>query len=180
MPAKKQNTFTKNPSEVTLVPGPARDLLLWQAPSRVFKKRDREFFSTVGAIVFLVVVILIFIKEWLAICVLIALLFLVYVMGTVPPEEITNVITTKGIKTGEKLYQWPFLNRFWFSEKWNFKLLQIETNLVFPKHLTLVLKNVSQEEIKKILTKYLIFEKPQKTLLDKLANWLQEKIPLES
>ena len=40
-----------------------KTLLKWQAPIRPFKKRDREYYTTIAAIVFLLAVILLFLKE---------------------------------------------------------------------------------------------------------------------
>jgi len=182
MPALK-STLTrgaKKPSEVTVVTAPVKDLLVWKAPARPFKKRSKEFFSTVAAIVFLLVVILFFIKEWLLIGVIIAFMFVSYVLATVPPEEIEHKITTRGVKTGEKFYKWQFFTRFWFSQKWGSEILHVETALVFPRQLQLLLKDKKQDEVKKVMEKYLLFEKPKKTSLDKAAQWLQEKVPLES
>jgi len=42
---------------------PLQNLLTWNVPSRVFKQHDREFLTTVGSIIFLLCVILVFIKE---------------------------------------------------------------------------------------------------------------------
>ena len=183
MPAQNKSTLktsTKNPSEVTVVPGPTKDLLVWRAPARPFKKRNREYFSTVVAIVFLLVVILLFIKEWLLIGVIIALMFVSYVLATVPPEEVTHRITTRGVVTGGKTYKWEWFTRFWFSQKWDNDLVYFEALQVFPRQIQLVLKGQSKDEVKKVVERYLLFEKPKKTLMDKAADWLQKKVPLES
>ncbi|PIS09574.1 hypothetical protein COT75_00865 [Candidatus Beckwithbacteria bacterium CG10_big_fil_rev_8_21_14_0_10_34_10] len=182
MPADLKSTLkTKNnPSEVSVVPSPFKEILSWQAAIRPFKKRGREYFSTVGAIVFLLVIILLFIKEWVLVAVVLALMFLSYVLATVPPGEVKHQITTRGIKTGEKLYKWEWLTRFWFTKKWNMEILNVETILVFPKRLQLILKDKGREEVRKAMEKYLTLEKPKKTSLDRASEWLQEKVPLES
>jgi len=183
MPAKNPSTFkTKatKPSEVTVVPSPVKELLVWKAPTRPFKKRNREYFSTIAAIVFLLAVILLFIKEWLLIAVVIALMFVSYVLATVPPEEVVHKITNRGVVTGEKTYKWDWLARFWFTKKWDCEILHVETKLVFPRQLQLILKGKTKEGVKKIVEKYLLFEKPRKTAMDKAARWLQKKVPLES
>ncbi len=35
-------------------------------------------------------------------------------------------------------------------------------------------------EVEKVMEKYLLFEKPQATWMDKTAKWVQEKFPLEN
>lgn len=179
MPAPK-STLTTNPSEVTLVPPRAQDLLTWIAPARPFKKRDREYFTTIATIVFLLAIILLFIKEWLLIGVIIALMFISYVLGTVPPPNVNYKITTRGILVEDKTYNWSQLRRFWFSKKWGRELIYLETILSFPRQLQLIIEDQKKEEVKKIVEKYLIFEEPKKTIIDKAALWLEEKIPLES
>lgn len=173
------NKKTKTP-EVTVVPSVMKELFVWEAPVRPFKKRDKEYFSTIGTIVFLLAVILFFIKEWLLIAVVVAVMFVSYVLATVPPGEITHKITNKGVKTGDKIYLWDWLSRFWFSKKWECEILHIETRLLFPRQLQLVIKGKDREKVKLLVEKYLLFEKPKKTLIDKAADWLQEKVPLES
>ncbi|MFC1711003.1 hypothetical protein ACFLZ1_00285 [Patescibacteria group bacterium] len=180
MPVQNKSTLKNKTSEVTVVPPPAKDLLVWEAASRPYKKRDREYFTTIAAVVFLLVVILVFLKEWLLIGVIIAFMFFSYVLATVPPQQETYKITSRGIKVGDKTYYWEQFIRFWFSKKFNSQVLNIETRLTFPKHVQLVLGNIKEEKVKGILEKYLIFEKPQKSFVDKSADWLQKTFPLES
>jgi len=177
MPAKKS---TLKPSEVTVVPALAKELLAWKGQTRPFKKRSREYFSTLAAIAFLVVVILLFIKEWFLIGVVIALSFLAYVLSTVPPEKVVYKLTTWGVEVSSRKYRWEDLRRFWFSRKWDCYVLHLETLVAFPRHLQLVFKEEGKKrEIKEIIAKYLVFEKPEPTYLDKAADWLQKKIPLD-
>jgi len=169
-----------SPSEVSVVPPPAKDLLGWEAPARPFKKRNREYFTTIAAIVFLVSVILLFVKEWLLIGVIIALMFVSYVLATVEPEKVKHKITTRGVFTGDKNYKWDDLMQFWFSDKWGHEVLNIKTLRNFPPQLQMLLGSLDKKQVRDIVEKYLPYEKPEKNTLDKMANWLQEKVPLES
>lgn len=178
--ATQRKAREKQPNPVTVVKEPLRDLLVWQAPARLFKKRDREYYTTVGAIIFLLAVILLFLKEWLLIGVIISLGFVCWVLSTVPPEDTENKITTRGIFAGGKRYDWNVLGRFWFFNKWGNEILNIETYLGFPRRLMLLLGKTSKDQIKTTLEKYLILEKPQQTFIDKASLWLQKKVPLET
>lgn len=179
MPNEKATAY-KPPSPVTVVQEPLKDLLVWKAAERPFKQRDREWYTTIVAIIFLLVVILLFLKEWLLIGVIISIGFLSYVLSSVPPQESENKITTRGVITGGKRFDWAFLGRFWFSQKWGNEILNIETRLNFPRRLMLLLGSTNKDQVKKIVEKYLIFEKPEKTFIDKASLWLQEKVPLEA
>ncbi len=180
MPAQNTASLKTKPAEVTVVPPPLRDLLVWEAPARPFKKRDREYFTTIAAIVLLLAVILLFIKEWLLIGVILALMFVSYALATVPPAKVTYKITTRGVTIDDKHYSWQQLYRFWFSETWGNEILNIDTYMIFPKKLQLMLGANKQDEVQAIVEKYLSLEKPKKSAIDKVSSWLQEKVPLEA
>lgn len=158
---------------------PLKTLFVWSAPNRLFKKREREYFTTVGTIAFLLAVILIFFKEWLLIAVIIALSFMVYILGTIQPEKVKHKITTRGVGTDGKTYHWQMLGRFWFGERLGQKILYIETKLPFPRRLMMLLGEANQKELKQFLDDYLLFEKPEKAWMDKAGDWLSDKVPLE-
>lgn len=176
MPAQTKPKETKPASQ----PSSLKTLLSWEAPERHFKKRSREYFTTIGAMVFLAGVILFFIREWFLIVVLIAFMFVVYIMATVEPRKIKHLITTQGLITGGRTYKWEELTRFWFMKKWGEDVLQIETFAGLPRHLTLLLEGTKPEQIKKILSKHLPFEEPEKAWIDSAGEWVSRRVPLES
>lgn len=150
----------------------------WQAPSRAFKKRKRQYFTTIATIVLLLCLILFFAGQILPVAVVIAVAFLTYIMATIPPQTVTNSITTFGIRNEENLYYWEELGRFWFNKKYDDTILYVEVDR-FPFRLSLLLGKESKEELAEILSEVLIQEKPPLTETEKLAAWLQEKIPLD-
>lgn len=152
--------------------------LAWKSPSRLFKKRDKEFFRNIAAILFLLLVILFFAREIALIFAVVAVAFLVYVFSTVPPEEIEHSITNKGIVTGGREYKWETLKIFWFEQQWGQWMVVIVPE--FGSRLIILLGDIEKERIKDILIKFLRFEEePQKTLVDNAGAWLSHKIPLE-
>lgn len=156
-------------------------LLRWQAPTRPFKKRDKTYFQTAAALVFLLTVILLFLHEWLLIGVVLSLFFVAYVLASVEPPKIEHKITEKGIWTGEEFYRFNELAQYWFEEHLDQKTLILFSPLKAPGRLSLVLSGISQEEVDKILREKLVFrEKPLKTFVDSLSEWLKKKNPLSS
>lgn len=187
MPAQKPNETSTLKEEKpedqraqAVRPEPLKTLLTWSAPERPFKKRSREYFTTIGAIVFLLAVILLFLKEWLLIAVMVALMFVSYIMSTVEPRKVEHEITNQGLVTGKRRYRWEELTRFWFSQKWGQKMLQVETFARFPGRLTMLLGETKEDEVKKILSDYLPLEEPEKTWIDNASEWLSRRIPLET
>lgn len=176
----QESTLKKEKPEVQVVkPEPLKTLLTWSAPERPFKRRSREYFTTIGAIVFLLAVILLFLKEWLLIMVIVALMFVTYVMATIEPRKVEHKITNKGITTGGKTYLWQELGRFWFGEKWGQKILYVESPARFPRHLILLLGDIEEKRVKQLLSRHLSFEEPQKTWIDGASEWLSARVPLE-
>lgn len=155
-------------------------LLAWKAPSRPFKRRDKEFWTTVIAIVFLVGLILIFVREWFLIAAIIALTFVYYVLSTVEPEEMEYKITNKGIIYAGATYPFENLTQFWFSEKYGQKIINFDLRGGgIVGRITILLGNTNEKQIKDILVKYLLEEEPKPTFMDNASNWLQEKVSLE-
>lgn len=176
---EQNNTSNNTPVEVI----PSKELKViysWFAPSRLFKRRDREFWTTVLAIVFLIGLILFFVKEWFLIAAIIALTFVYYVLSTVQPEDMEYKITNRGLVYVGQTYPWENLVRFWFSEKYGQKIVNFELKGGLPGRIIFLLGKEDEKKIKEILLKYLVEDEPEPTFLDKASDWLQKKVPLES
>jgi len=156
-----------------------RVLFEWTAPERAFQRRDRDFWITAIAILVLVAVILIFIKEFFLIIALGSILFLFYVLSTVPPENIKNKLTNRGVYFGEARYEWMVLRRFWFKKSLSSQLLAIETNLRFPRQIMLVVDIKDQEKIKEIVVKRIPMLEESPTFVDRLTKRVIQFLPLE-
>lgn len=157
-----------------------KPLFEWDASERAFQKRDRDFWITAVAILVLVSVILFFIKEMFLIIALGSALFLYYVLSTVPPGNSHYKITNRGIYFGEVFYPWNWVSRFWFKASLSSQLLEFETNLRFPRQISLVIKPEHQEALKKIILKRLPMIASSPTFIDKLTKWFSERLPLEN
>lgn len=154
--------------------------LSWKSPSRPFKKRDRDFFTTILAMVFLIAVILFFMKEWLLIGAILALSFMVYCLSATSPEEVEHTLTDKGLRSAGHEYPFDRLLDFWFGQKYGSEILYIQTKLRFPPRLIILINSQDKEKIKEILTPRLFYkETPVKNWMDTAAEWLSKKVPLE-
>jgi hypothetical protein len=153
-------------------------LLQWTAPSRPFKKHNRQFYTTVGVIAGLISLILFFAGQVLPVAVVVAVVFLTYVMYSIPPGEIIYKFTTYGIRIEEELYYWEEMGRFWIKEKFEKPVLYIEVSR-FPNRLTIMLGDITKDEMEAILSEVLLNQEPPPTTYEKAAKWLHEKIPLD-
>ncbi len=184
MPAQSKNEPSTlkteaQPMEVMAVKE-LKTLLTWKASVRPFKRRDKEFWTTAGSIAFLLAVILFFIKEWVLIIVIIAIMFVYYVLSHVQPEEIEHSITNRGIRFAGKDYPWETMIQFWFSEKFGEKILNVQTIMMYPGRLQMLLGKTSVKQIEEILKKYLLQETPEPTVIEKTTDWFSKKIPIET
>jgi len=164
---------------VIVKPEPLKVLLAWKSPGWLFKKRSREYFTTIGAIVSLMILILLLLQEWFLIVVIIALVFTAYVMATVKPQEAEHKITNRGIEIAGRKYLWGQMGRFWFVKKWDQEIMHVETLVGLPRRLTMVLASQSKVKVKELLSQYLSYEVPEKTWADRSSEWLSTRIPLE-
>ncbi len=153
-------------------------LYSWSSPSRLFKKRDKEYFTNIGAIVFLLIVILLFAREFLLIAAVVSVVFLIYVLSTVPPEEVEHAITNLGIDSAGHFYRWEEFFDFWFEEQWGQTLLVLN-----PKRGTrviILLGHADGKKVRELIAQHIPFrEAPEKSWVDNAATWLSEKVPLE-
>lgn len=172
-PATRQDRFPGIPKPI-----PEEIIYTWEAASRPFKKRDQQYYLTIAAIIFLVSLILFFAGQFLPIAVAVSIGFLAYVLSSVPPERITHQISNYGIRIDDHLYYWDEIGRFWFEEKYGQETIHFEI-FSFPGRVVLVIGDGDRQEITELLSEVLLQEKPKDTFLDKAANWIQKKIPLE-
>ncbi len=153
-------------------------LYTWCSPSRLFKKRDKEYFTNVGAIVFLLIVILLFAREFLLIAAVVSVVFLIYVLSTVPPEDVEHAITTLGLESAGQFYRWEEFVEFWYDEQWGQTLLVIKPRV--GARVTVILGNADQKKVRDLIAQHIPFrEAPEKSWVDNAATWLSEKVPLE-
>lgn len=155
-------------------------LVEWKAPARLYKKRNKEYYTTIASIVFLLAVILLLLKEFLLIGVIISFGFLSYVLASIPPEETSHQITSKGVRTEGKLFNWTSLLNFWVEKKWDQEVIIIKSKQAFPGHIMMLIDNKKRKKILAEVGKKVPLEKPENSFVDRASNWLQNKIPLEN
>jgi len=161
------------------VVGEEKVLFSWSSPIRPFKKREREYYTTIASIAFLIIVIMAFLREFLLIAVVIAFAFVSYVLAAIPPGKVKHQLTNRGIRSADKLYRWGDMRRYWIEEKFGQKMIIVQTAMLFPGQLLLLLDEGNEKRVRKLFNERLPYDKPEPTFMDKSASWLSEKVPLE-
>jgi hypothetical protein len=154
-------------------------ILEWTAPSRPYKVRTREFYTTILSIAILLGVILLLLKEFLLIGVIMAFAFLSYVLATYKPGDATHQVTTNGVRTDGKLYPWDSLTNFWLKKQWDQEVIICKTITALPGVILLVIDPAKRENILKAIGDKIPLVKPMDSFVDRASKWLGDQIPLE-
>ncbi len=155
-------------------------LVTWKAFSRLYKKREKQFLTIPVVIGVLLGIVLAIAGEWMAIAVIVALIFAYYVWSTVPPEEVEYGITTRGVRVHGRLYMWEAMIRWWITEKWGQRVLMIDTPEGLAFRVVMPLGEMDEEKIEAAMSRYLLHEVPEETGIDKAGKWLSKTFPLET
>ncbi len=181
MAQNKKETTQSPPSPQEVIPSyRVKTLLSWEAPERIFKPRNKDFWTTVLSIALLVSIILFFAKEYFLIATIFALIFLYYILSTQPPKNINYKITNQGIVWGEQKHPWNTLNYFFIDQERGQKVLNVNTLINFPKRLIMPLGSQDEKEVRKIMEEFLPYHKPDPNLIEKGTDWLAKTFPLDS
>lgn len=167
-------------------PEPEYLFVEWLADSRISQKRSKEYYSSLAVIVLLLSLILFFANQVLLIFVLVSFLFVTYVLASVKPETVRNALTTYGVRYRDRLFYWEQLGRFWISEHRGQVQLHIEAPAPMLSNQIILLPSnaasptpVTMEDMVSIIGRYLPYEEPTPTQIDRWVNWIEEKFPLE-
>lgn len=158
----------------------AKSIVSWKSSERVFKPRSKKYFTKVALFGLAAILFAIAFGEFFLVGVIIALVFVTYVLATSAPEVIEHKVTNMGIISGGRAFLWEELDSFWFDKRGDDRLLVVQTNLHFPTRLIILLATVSERTLLDILEKHIHFHHgPVHTLMDKWANSLQRRINLD-
>jgi hypothetical protein len=126
---------------------PRHVLYEWTSDQRAFRRlKKRQYLIVLASVVILMVALAILGQYWFM-AALGALMFLLYAVGTVPPAQVTHVITNHGIETNNVKYEWDKLESYWFGKRDDQKYLNVETSIPFPGRLIML---VDDEQLMKV------------------------------
>ncbi len=158
----------------------SKNIFTWKSPVHIYKERTRKYFTQVALYALVGILAAIAFGEIMLVGVIIAVVFVVYVLATAIPETVEHRINNMGIVSGGKVYLWEDLDSFWFDKKEETRMLVVQTYLRFPTRLIIILnEKISDRALLEALERHLHFHAgPVHTVFDKWAMKLQKKIPL--
>ncbi|MBN1374499.1 hypothetical protein JW962_04180 [Candidatus Dojkabacteria bacterium] len=153
--------------------------LEWTSPMRVYKKHHKQDYIMVIVLALSITALFFIVRQYMLIAVVIAVVFLVFVMWSVPPDSVKHKLTTVGIYSIDRLYEWDKLRDYWFTVIDGMYVLNVSTNINFPRRFILLIGEAKEaDKIHGILSDYLKYQ------LNKRQNfldiWIDGKyVPLE-
>ncbi len=172
------------PDNTTVIPAPKVVQKIkkyeWTAPIRIKYSFDMRTFFVITAIslVFSLYLAVLGQDKYLLILVILALLFLIYAGGVLPPVKVTHTITGRGIDTMGKSFDWNELSNFRFTKKHDAYIMYIATKRQYPAELLLIVPKDELKTIYKLLEDKLLYK-----VANKQSKWDRliygTEIPLE-
>jgi hypothetical protein len=173
---KKQEELPKQYRLAKALSEESKILFKWSAPARVYVKRNRQWYWTVALVVLAIVVLLAFFQQLALIAAVIAFMFVIYVVSTVPPGDIEYRLTDHGVEIGDvkkpedmTAYTWEQIDTFWFSFKQNREVLNLDMKIAFPNRLALLFGRTDRKRIVDTLQEKL----PYKAAPKRKPGWLE-------
>ena len=158
----------------------AKTIVSWKSPDRIFKARSKKYFTKVALYSLIFILAAIAFGEFFLVGVIMAIVFVVYVLATAQPQVIEHKVTNMGIISGGRAFLWEELDSFWFDKRGDDRLMLVQTDLHFPTRLIMILTTVSERTLLDIVEKHIHFHHgPVHTIMDKWANSLQRRINLD-
>jgi len=153
----------------------------WRAPLRPYKKQTGTILRFYLAIAFLLSAIMFFFGYKVLLIPIWAIVFLFYVLTITPPPEVENKITTFGIEAAGITLRWETLSHFYFGKRFGFYTLTVVSQPPYFYHAYMVVPNSDiKNRLTHILSQHLVYqEKPQKTIADRMVDFLSSLIPDE-
>ena len=156
-------------------------LLSWQGPGRPFEKKSKTYFASGLLIALLIEIILFLFSQYMLMLVVVAFIFMAFVLASIPPRDFRYKISTEGITVEDHFYLWQELYDFYFKKMHGVNVLHVRTHFLIPGELTITLGDISPEHVKKIMLPYLPYrEYVQPTFMEKSGDWLSKNFPLDT
>jgi hypothetical protein len=148
-----------------------KTLFEWRAPNKVERRRTRSEYLQILLFFVIVSLIMILMGELFLFVVSLAGIFLYFVILSSPPSYLQCSITTIGIKVENKYYFWSQIPQYWFEQKLQTKVLTFRAVGFSAIHqVRLAIAAADEEEIQKVLGKYILLKKPQQSRLELLTD----------
>ncbi len=140
---------------------PFEKLFEWRSDERMWSPKDRAWYISYSLFFLVFIAMAALLEAYILMVAIIAFVFLWFTQAAVPPEKVTNTITSLGIKTYDKLFKWRKIKYFWFSYKRDVFFLNLDivdeafTSGNRVHRLALIIEEDKLEEVFNILVEFI-------------------------
>lgn len=150
------------------------ELLVWDAPSRQFDPKSPQWFLGLMGIGIVCIVIFAVLRDIWLILLTGSIIFVYYALARVEPTDIEHRVLNTGIEISGRLYSWEDLKSFSLGRNGSVDILKLETKMVFPHALELLLPEETDieelSELKELLIHYLPYEEKPHSEIGGMAD----------
>lgn len=146
----------------------------WSAPEFIKYSKPPEWFLVGGLIAAALFLFALFAQNLLFGLIIILAAFSIYIWTEKEPKIIKFAINSKGIKVQDFFYNFDNLKSFGvFNESSESKYIALESKKTFAPKIIIPLRNQDPEKIRDFLSKFLIKEEQEESLIDALARYIR-------
>ena len=149
---------------------PLETLYSWESMARPYVKRGRAWFLSIATVALILILFFAFLQDIMVILVICVAVFIVYLLGSVPPGKVKHSITNKGIKTVGRLFKWEELQNFWLAEKFGSQIVYAETASRFPSRVVMLVDKEQELKVVSLIADHLEYKE-----YEEKQGWISKK-----
>ena len=152
----------------------SKSSLKWEAPEFEYYKNSQSWFITIGIIAGILFLIAIFTKNFLFALLVGISYFLIVTYSSKKPDNTKLLISPKGIKINNVLYEFENLKSFWiFYDPPEIRELSLRSKKTVMPYVKIPIGDINPVKIRRILIKYLPEKKHKESAIDNIAKNLK-------
>ncbi len=143
----------------------------WKAPEYEFREKSPDWFWAVGIISVALIFLSVIFKNFLLAVLILVGGFSLILYSAKKPNIVSFSLTPRGIKIGNKIYDYENLKCFWLNyNPPTRKELLIESKKTFMPHVAIILGGQNPNEIRNYLLRFMKEEKIEESLITSIAK----------
>lgn len=147
-------------------------LISWKTPEYLPKERSADWFWAVGIIAAAIIVTAALLSNVLLAVFFFITTLTIFIYAKRPPEIVTVEITNDGVKVGHNMYPYSMLKGFWINENDAVPTLFFKSSGIINPIVIIPIGRVDLEKIRAALQPFLVEEKIEEPLSQKLLEYL--------
>jgi len=138
-------------------------LISWTAPEFIRYEKGRGWYIGLGFISLALIIIALFMQNYLFALIIAMAAFLIYVQAVKRPKEITFIISGEGITINDKTYPISDIRSFWIFEEPELRYISLLSKRLTQPHMSLPLADQDPQSIRRALLNFIQEKKQEET-----------------